>query len=303
MSAAYRDVEFDGERSVLRGRLYGHDSARPAVVMAHGFSATISGMVADRYAEVLHDTGLTVLLFDHEGFGLSGGEPRAVVNRWLQCRGYLHALEFASAQASVDRDRIGLWGDSFSASVALTVAACDERVAALVVQVPSCGVALGEAGSRARGLKLARELLYDRDVLVDAVIGEELPVVSPDQETQPSQLVPLTAYRWFSEYGPRVGTGWLPTARRATIATDPPYTTDAVVGALRCPSLWVIANDDEMPGSGTDVALKCFALAGGAAEKRMIAGGHFGLLYDESPLFAEVSAAQAEFLVRALHCL
>ena len=52
---------------------------RPALVMAHGFTATMSGMVAERYAERLHASGLQVLLFDHRGFGLSGGFPRRQV--------------------------------------------------------------------------------------------------------------------------------------------------------------------------------------------------------------------------------
>jgi len=32
--------------------------------MAHGFSATINGMVADRYAEVFCNAGFAVLLYD-----------------------------------------------------------------------------------------------------------------------------------------------------------------------------------------------------------------------------------------------
>lgn len=36
-----------------------------------------------------------------------------------------------------------------------------------------------------------------------------LPVVSDDQVRRPSALQPLTAYRWFIEYGGRFGTGWV----------------------------------------------------------------------------------------------
>ena len=59
--------------------------------MAHGTSATI-GMVADQYAEAFHDAGLTVLPYDHRGFGASGGEPRLKINPWLQAQGYRDAL-------------------------------------------------------------------------------------------------------------------------------------------------------------------------------------------------------------------
>ena len=74
-----RQVEFDSQATTLRGRLYEPESPsgpHPAIVMAHGLSATIDGMVADEYAKVLHAAGLTVLLYDHPHFGLSDGEPR-----------------------------------------------------------------------------------------------------------------------------------------------------------------------------------------------------------------------------------
>ena len=75
--AGSRLVAFPGDGADLRGFLFEHLGApRPTVVMTHGLSATISGMVADNYAAVIHAAGLNVLLFDHRGFGLSGGEPR-----------------------------------------------------------------------------------------------------------------------------------------------------------------------------------------------------------------------------------
>jgi alpha-beta hydrolase superfamily lysophospholipase len=82
MTGLYDKVEFTSEGGTLRGRLYGvSDAGRrvPAVVMAHGFSATIT-MGADRYAEVFADAGLAVLLYDHRRFGSSDGLPRRAIN-------------------------------------------------------------------------------------------------------------------------------------------------------------------------------------------------------------------------------
>ena len=72
-----QDVTFNSEGADLSGWLYVPDSGPPwpLVVMAHGFSAT-RHMTADKYAEVFHKAGLAVLLYDHRGFGDSGGEPR-----------------------------------------------------------------------------------------------------------------------------------------------------------------------------------------------------------------------------------
>lgn len=298
--SVWQAVELPGEKGLIRGRLYSHDTARPCVIMGHGYSATVDGMVADAYAEVLHRAGLAVLLFDHEGFGHSDGEPRRVINRWLQCRGYQHALDHAATLDAVDPSRLALWGDSLSGSVVLTVGAFDERVAALVVQVPACGRSVGPADPDGSSYRALRAFYAEADVIASADVSEPMPVVSPDQSTTPSLLEPATAFEWFTEYGGRDGSTWVNNARTAASVTPVPYFTDHVVPHLRCPSLWIIAEDDEMPGAEPEVALHCFELAGGAASKVLIDGGHFGLLYPDRPAFARSSQTQAAFLVTAL---
>ncbi len=50
----FKIVEFQSENATLRGRLFlplGISENLSVVIMAHGFSATISGMVADKYAD------------------------------------------------------------------------------------------------------------------------------------------------------------------------------------------------------------------------------------------------------------
>ncbi len=88
-----QNVTFSSEGANLSGWLYVPDSGPPwpLVVMAHGFSAT-RHMTADKYAEVFHAAGLAVLLYDHRGFGDSGGEPRLQINPWIRARGYRDAI-------------------------------------------------------------------------------------------------------------------------------------------------------------------------------------------------------------------
>ena len=88
---AFRMVEFPSEGATFWGRLYlppKPPKPQSVVIMAPGFSATINGMVADKYAEVFYEAGLAVLLYDHRNFGLSGGEPRQEINKWVQAHGY-----------------------------------------------------------------------------------------------------------------------------------------------------------------------------------------------------------------------
>jgi pimeloyl-ACP methyl ester carboxylesterase len=307
MTAAPRSgsrlVEFRSQGATLRGQLYEHavGTPGPTVVMTHGFSATITGMVADRYAEVLHAAGLNVLLFDHRGFGLSGGEPRQVLNRWIQARGYRDALDFVTTLPVVDASRLAIWGDSMSASVALGVASFDERVRAVVVQVPGCGSEPPPPDPDGSGFRALRDtfLLADVESHPKETIGP-MAVVSPDQIGSPSLLEPITAFRWFIDYGARPGTGWQNWATLVVADTPVPYHAGLVAPHLQGASLWVLAGDDEMPGAEPDVARMVFDAAPQPKELLEIGGGHFGLLYHPSPLFDQVSATQADFLLRHL---
>ena len=109
--------------------------------MAHGYSATINGMVADNFAEKFCAAGFAVLLYDHRNFGISDGEPRQQINIWLQARGYRDAIDFVSTLPEIDAAKIGIWGDSLSGAQVLLVGAIDSRVKAVVNQVPAYGAA------------------------------------------------------------------------------------------------------------------------------------------------------------------
>jgi alpha-beta hydrolase superfamily lysophospholipase len=136
---AYEAIEFGSDGAILRGRLYLPDrSPALVVVLAHGFSATIP-MVMDRYAECFRARGLAVLAFDHRGHGSSDGDPLGEINPWVQARGYIDAIGAARARLGFASQPVGLWSDSMSARVALAVTALDDRVSALVCQVPALG--------------------------------------------------------------------------------------------------------------------------------------------------------------------
>ncbi len=296
-------MEFPSAGTTLRGRLYGPAGGTPwpAVVMAHGFSATITGMVADRYAEAIARGGMTVLLFDHRGFGLSGGEPRQVLNAWDQAIGYRDALTHVATCPGVDPARLGVWGDSMSGSVALCVAGLDPRVRAVVAQVPACGSAAPPADPDASGFAaLSRLYLAGGPTAAPRERIGPQPVVSPDQQAAPSLLTPLTAFRWFSRYGRRRGTGWRNWATLEIPDSPVPLQAGTCAPHLRAASLWAIAADDEMPGADPEVARRAFEGARGPKELLDLEGGHFGLLEYPGEIFERASAAQVDFLRRRL---
>ena len=293
-----RDVTFKSEGAVLSGWFYVPDSAPPwpLVIMAHGFSATRQ-MMADTYADVLHAAGLAVLLYDHRGFGASGGEPRQQINPWIQARGYRDAISYGSDLDGVDPSRVALWGDSLSGGVALAVAGVGARVAALAIQVPALGAELPPADPDGSLYRAFRETMLSGVVEAsrDEVLGP-LPVVSDDQVRRPSALQPLTAYRWFIEYGGRLGTGWVNDVTRARPKTPVPWHPGLCARHVSCPTLFVVAPQDEMPGSVPAVARDAYEKLAGPKEWVEVDGGHFGLLYVPSPVFEQASSAQARFL-------
>jgi uncharacterized protein len=294
-------VEFPSEGATLRGRLYVPEQGsapHPVVVMAHGLSATLSGMTADAYAEVFCKAGLSALLFDHRNFGVSDGEPRQQINKWLQARGYRDALNFLEEREKIDASRVALWGDSMSAAVVMVVGAIDPRVKAVVAQVPACGDNPPPPDPDGSLFAAIREKFLNGDVsgTPENTIGP-LPIVSCDQRGTPSILKALTAYRWFIEHGSRFGSKW---ENWATLVA--PATPNAVLCAahLAAPLLIVLAPDDEMGGCSPAVTRLAFEVATGPKQLFETEGGHFGMLYCPSPQFDRASQAQTEFLRRYL---
>ncbi|CAN5469358.1 alpha/beta hydrolase [soil metagenome] len=143
------DIEFTADGTTLRGWLYRPapftDGPRPALLLSHGFSA-LKEQSLDRYAEVFCAAGFICLVYDHRNLGASDGEPRGEIDPWRQVLDMRHALSVLRNVQGVDRERIGLWGTSYSGGHALVVAALDRRVKCVVAQVMT--IDGGEAGRR-----------------------------------------------------------------------------------------------------------------------------------------------------------
>ena len=138
--AKREDVRFkldDGvELSAWLYRPEGGEGPRPAISMAHGFAGTRWHGLA-RYAEKFAAAGFVVLLHDHRGFALSGGEPRHDIDPWGQIEDWRRALTYLEALPKVDGSRIGIWGSSYAGGHVLVLGATDDRVACVVAQVPT----------------------------------------------------------------------------------------------------------------------------------------------------------------------
>ena len=293
----FRNVEFQSEGATLRGRLYTpkrFSRSLPAVVMTHGFSATIT-MTIDHYAEALCSAGLAVLLYDHRNFGISDGEPRRHVNPWLQAQGYRDALSYLERLDEIDAARLAVWGDSASSAVAVVIASIDDRVKAVSLQTPALGRTAPPADPDGARYQRIKETML-RGYFNSTVKTEgPMPVVSFDPMRHPSAFEPLTAYRWFIEYGGRLGTNWVNDVTRVMPNTPEPWNAVVCAPHVKVPVLMIVSPEDEMAGASPKLARMTFDALPGVKEWMEIDGGHFGLLYYPSELFDQASSAQCRF--------
>lgn len=295
-----RDVEFDAEGTKLRGWLYTPDAGSgpwPAVVMAHGFSA-VKEMYLDAFAEVFAGAGLAALVFDNRNFGASDGEPRFEIDPWAQVRDYRHAITYARTLPEVDRERIGVWGSSYSGGHVLVVGAIDRRVRCVVSQVPLV------AGWRNVQRLVRSDLIAqvraqcdaDREARFRGEPPAMIPVVSEDP-MGPAALPTPDSYEWFVETGRTRAPAWRNEVTLRTVEMLMEYEPGTYVDRVSpTPLLMVIAAGDHLA-----VADEAFAAYNRALEPKrleVLPGGHFGAYVD--PGFQLSSGAARDWLVQHL---
>lgn len=294
-----RDVEINAEGVMLRGWLYLPEHASRAaagVVMAHGFSA-VKEMYLDRYAEAFAAAGLAALVFDNRNFGASGGEPRQEIDPWQQVRDYRHAITWMSQQPQVDRERIGVWGSSYSGGHVLVVGAIDRRVKCVVSQVPLV--------SGSRNLKrlvradMAAPLRAQFDADREARFRGEAPMMVPVVTADPAGVAALPtadSWEWFTATGKTRAPAWRNEVTLRTLEMLSEYEPGSYVRQISpTPLLMIVAAQDHLA-----VADEAFAAYNRALEpKRLVIlkGGHFEAYVED---FEKAGGAARDWLVEHL---
>jgi uncharacterized protein len=272
-----QDVEFDAEGVTLRGWLYVPDGASgpvPAIVMAHGFSA-VKEMYLDRFAEVFAQAGMAALVFDNRNFGSSDGDPRQEIDPWAQVRDYRHAISYARTRAEVDRDRIGIWGSSYSGGHVLVVGAIDRRVRCVVSQVPLIS---GHRNARRlvrSDFVAAVQEAFDADR--EARFRGEAPAMVPVVDADPmatSALPTPDSWAWFSETARTRAPAWRNEVTLRSVEMFWEYEPGAWIQWVSpTPLLMVVAEGDHLTVS--DLAIEAFEAAREPKRLAILDGGHF----------------------------
>lgn len=258
-------------------------SPAPVVVMAHGLSGTRRdrlGPFAERFAAA----GCAALVFDHRGFGDSGGEPDRF-HPARQLEDWRGAIGFARSLPGVDPQRVATFGSSMGGGNALAAAAADRRVAAAISQVPfldivrqayrpSPRVAAQSLRAALRGGHLPAVGRPDEAAFINAPGGEQgwRRVVTTGEES-----------RWRN----RVSARWL---------LGRPYNPGRHAAKLHCPWLVCVGEADRVARPGPAIAAARRAPLG---ELRTYSGvDHFDI-YD-GPEHEAVVADEIDFLRRHL---
>jgi uncharacterized protein len=289
-----RDLSFESGGLHCAAWLYLPDAEppHPCVVMAHGFSG-VRDQRLDAFAERFASVGLACLVFDYRHFGASAGVPRQLVEIPRQLDDWRTAIRFARSLEEVDPERLALWGSSFSGGHVIAVAAEDNRLRAVVSQVPfTDGLsALRAAGLQANvrmtlaGIRDQGRALRGRPPFYIPAVGPPgslAGMTAPEAEPGLAAMTPPDS-TWVNRFTARV---------LLRIGSYRPY---AKLRRVACPVLVVVTDRDETtpPGSAVRAAERA-----PKAELIRYPVGHFEIYMGEP--FERAVADQAAFLSRHL---
>jgi len=280
-----RELSFFSEGARIAAHLYPASSAAsapaPGVVLCHGFTG-IKEWLLPPFASAFARAGITAMTFDYRRFGRSEGERGKLVPA-DQVDDIRNAVTFLSSMPEVDATRIGLWGTSFGGANVLVAGATDDRVKAVVSQVPfGSGKRLLEAQGADTGV--ADMLAADRDRRVSEGTGDTIPAnllageELRDYFEQAYAECPELAIDLELATVDRIA-GWIPEIYAPMIAPRP---------------LLVVACELDATTPESE-ARSIFALAGEPKRIEVLPGlGHFGIY--EGPGFDRAIRVELDFL-------
>jgi hypothetical protein len=288
------DVSFASGGLTCRGWFYAGNGkgARPLIVMSHGITAVKEQHLAS-FAERFANEGFAVLVFDYRYLGASEGEPRGRVIPHLQHEDLRTAITFGASLPNVDADRIALWGSSFSAGNAIFVGALDQRVKAVVAQVPALNIphALINLISRPVFDTLLATLSQDGAARNAGAEDTWIPVVNRPGE--PAFLAAPDAYAWFTSSA-ELAPAWQNRISLESIARAAEYYPDAFIELLAPrPLLMQVANNDTL--IPVNLARQAFHRAGEPKTIEYYDCGHFDP-YANEPWVSQFQNAQVRWL-------
>lgn len=107
-------------------------TAKLAAIVVSGPFGAVKEQSSGLYAQALAERGFATLAFDPSYTGESGGEPRNVASPDINTEDFSAAVDFIGLRPEIDRERIGVIGICGWGGMALSTAAIDKRIKAVV---------------------------------------------------------------------------------------------------------------------------------------------------------------------------
>ncbi len=137
LSCRIERVTFPSGSDVCIGHLHlPLDAVNPPVVLMGNGLATEWHFGTKNFVRAFTDAGLATFNFDYRHFGESAGQPRQIIDFQKQLDDWRAALTCLRARTDVDVARIAAWGSSLGGGHAISLAAEQTGLCAVVDQVP-----------------------------------------------------------------------------------------------------------------------------------------------------------------------
>ncbi len=267
--------------------------ARPPVVLMGNGLATEWHFGTRGFVRAFTAAGLATFNFDYRHFGESAGEPRQLLDFGKQREDWRAALAYLRTRADLANDRLALWGSSLGGGHAITLAADEPRVRAVVAQVPHLDSrAAMKAVPLAQILRTLGHALCDKLGAALGLAPHTIPVA-----VEPGAIGLLSKPGWKAHYLSLAppSSGWRNAVPARSIFTAGNYNPIDVVERLKMPVLLVYGRDDAgAPAATVEAAARRMA----DATLLPFDGDHFDVY--EGPQHDGIVPREVEFLCRHL---
>lgn len=245
------DSDFSSHGIRCSGWLYLPNEVKspPVVIMAHGIAAERTFRLT-AFAERFAEEGIAAFLFDYRCTGDSDGKPRNLVDPHRHVQDWEAAIDHVRALASINRDRIALWGTSLSGGHIIVAASHDPDIRAIVCQVPFVdSIATLKSTRPGQGVRFLMAALRDVFRILTLRGAYCVPVVG-----DPGTVACLTAPEAKLGYLSMIpeGSKWKNECPARVLFTVALYRPTTLAKRVKCPALIIMGERDSVI-SPTDV--------------------------------------------------
>lgn len=280
LSHLRKDASFEVKETVVSAWLYLPENLpapHPCIIMTHGFGGT-KDLGLEPYAVRFQKTGYAVLIFDYRHLGDSDGEPRQLIWIPYQLEDWQASIDYARGLKEIDRNKIALWGTSFSGGHVIVTAAKDHGISCVCAQCPGLdGRSSARMVYQKQGINI-RLILHGQRDLVRSWIGlspHKIPIVG-----KPGSVACLTSEDAYDGYSKLASNGFINEACARIVIRGDKYRPVKHAHKVRCPVLLQICEDDSLtPKSAAEETVNRL---GKYAEPIYYPIGHFDIYNGEN---------------------